>query len=94
VPSFALDSAGRPQRAHYRGPADLEQGGDQSNAGIYDSLLEKRLGLPVLERQMIEHALRKTGGNRSAAARLLGISRAQINYRIDKSKRRSGREQA
>lgn len=90
---FALDSAGRPRRAHYHGQADLEQEEDLATAGIYDSLLEKRLGLPALESQMIEHALRKTGGNRSAAARLLGISRAQINYRIDKLKRRGERGQ-
>jgi len=37
-----------------------------------------------LEKRMIEEALRKTGGNQSQAARLLGISRDVLRYSLQK----------
>ncbi|RMH01761.1 MAG: sigma-54-dependent Fis family transcriptional regulator [Planctomycetota bacterium] len=40
--------------------------------------------LQALERSWVEEALRRTGGNRSRAARLLGMNRDQIRYRIEK----------
>jgi len=40
--------------------------------------------LEELERAWVQEALRRTGGNRSAAARLLGMNRDQIRYRIEK----------
>jgi len=44
-----------------------------ASAGLWDS-----------EKQMIEDALRANGGNQSAAARTLGISRHHLRYRIKK----------
>ena len=38
---------------------------------------------PELDRQQIERALQKAGGNRSAAARVLGISRRALYRRLD-----------
>ncbi|WP_456427304.1 sigma-54-dependent transcriptional regulator [Rhodocaloribacter sp.] len=38
----------------------------------------------AFESAMIEEALRRTGGNRSAAARLLGISERHLRYRLGK----------
>lgn len=35
-----------------------------------------------MERQAVEDALRQTGGNISRAARLLGLSRQNLQYRI------------
>lgn len=40
--------------------------------------------LEDLERDLIIQALRRTGGNKSQAARLLGVSRDTLRYRIDK----------
>jgi DNA-binding NtrC family response regulator len=40
--------------------------------------------LDDLERSHLEAALKKTGGNQSQAARLLGISRATLIYRVKK----------
>jgi DNA-binding NtrC family response regulator len=37
-----------------------------------------------VEREMIAAALARAGNNRSAAARLLGISRAQLYSRLEK----------
>ena len=39
--------------------------------------------LADMERQVIERALRETGGNKARAARLLGVSRKQLYGRLD-----------
>ncbi|MFO7651895.1 MAG: sigma-54 dependent transcriptional regulator [bacterium] len=48
------------------------------------TLPEAGLSLDDVERHYLVEALRKTGGNRTHAARLLGISRATLLYRIKK----------
>jgi two-component system, NtrC family, response regulator AtoC len=45
------------------------------------------LDLPKLEHDLLHQALQRSGGNRSRAARLLGLSRHQIRYRLTKSAR-------
>jgi two-component system, NtrC family, response regulator AtoC len=45
------------------------------------------LDLPRLEHDLLHQALHRSGGNRSRAARLLGLSRHQIRYRLKKSTR-------
>src|SRR3984893_6650179 len=45
------------------------------------------LDLPKLEHDLLHQALQPSGGNRSRAARLLGVSRHQIRYRLKKSTR-------
>jgi two-component system response regulator AtoC len=40
--------------------------------------------LEDVERSLVEQALARTGGNQSASARLLGISRDQMRYRVEK----------
>ena len=45
------------------------------------------LDLPKLETDLLHQALQRSGGNRSRAARLLGLSRHQIRYRLKKSAR-------
>jgi transcriptional regulator with GAF, ATPase, and Fis domain len=40
--------------------------------------------LAEVERSHLDAALKKTGGNQSQAARLLGISRANLLYRMKK----------
>ena len=42
------------------------------------------LVLEELERELVRQALEREGGNRTRAARLLGLNRDQIRYRIDK----------
>ncbi len=48
------------------------------------SLPEKGIDLEILEKDLICQALRRTNGNRSKSARLLGISRDTMLYRINK----------
>ncbi len=47
-------------------------------------LPESGLNFADLEREMLEQALERTGGNVTKAARLLGLSRDTFRYRLDK----------
>jgi DNA-binding NtrC family response regulator len=65
-------------------PADIRLGEDpDARAGLF-RLPEGGIDLGRLECDVIAQALRMTGGNRSKAARLLGISRDTLMYRIHK----------
>jgi len=60
-------------------PLRVSSGGEQP-AG--DLNLEDRVA--ELERNALWKALRETGGNKSAAARLLGLSERKIRYMLKK----------
>ena len=47
-------------------------------------LPEDGVNLETLERELVTQALRRTGGNQTKAAALLGLNRDQIRYRIEK----------
>ena len=47
-------------------------------------LPEEGVNLETLERELVVQALRRTGGNQTKAATLLGLNRDQIRYRIEK----------
>ncbi len=58
-----------------------------SPADRHDSpfiLPEEGIDLEALEQSLLKQALARTDGNQSAAARLLGISRYALRYRMDK----------
>ena len=61
-------------------------GGPTSPAAgrLYGVLPEEGLNLEALEKELIARALLKHGGNRSATARYLGITRNTLNYRLEK----------
>ncbi len=42
------------------------------------------LSLDELERELIAQALERTDGNKTGAARLLGLSRDTLRYRLEK----------
>jgi DNA-binding NtrC family response regulator len=56
-------------------------GGAQPHAFV---LPEEGVVLEELERQLVEQALERTRGNQTQAARLLGMTRDQIRYRVEK----------
>ncbi len=67
-------------------PPDPSAGGAAGDGGD-DSWLDQLpegLSLVDLEKRAIEHALRRTGGNLSAAARRLGVPRHILIYRVEK----------
>ncbi len=47
-------------------------------------LPEEGLSLEALEKELIAQALERTDGNKSAAARLLGLTRRTLGYRLEK----------
>ncbi len=55
-----------------------------SSAGGVPAASVSQMTLDAMEKALIENALRQSGGNVSEAARLLGITRMTIRYRMDK----------
>jgi transcriptional regulator with GAF, ATPase, and Fis domain len=64
----------------------LEARGDPAGApvGRLLALPEDGLNMDELERDLVRQALERSGGIQSKAARLLGMTRDQIRYRIEK----------
>ncbi|MBK5225856.1 MAG: sigma-54-dependent Fis family transcriptional regulator [Thermoleophilia bacterium] len=63
-------------------PAEIRQGISLSSDAI--RLPAEGVALEKVERELITQALERTGGNRTKAAELLGISRHTLLYRIEK----------
>lgn len=51
-------------------------------AGPAAAMVDAGLDLATVEQQMIASALARTSGNKTQAAKLLGITRAQLLYRL------------
>ena len=81
---FQLGSDGRVRAS---GATGNERDG---RANAVEALVELGTGLADVEIAMLDHALCRSNGNRSAAARLLGLSRSQFNYRWAQRGSRSG----
>lgn len=62
------------------------QAGVDSLEDLADQLLEDGCDLARLESALTDRALERTGGNVTRAARLLGLSRATLDYRLKKSR--------
>jgi DNA-binding NtrC family response regulator len=54
------------------------------DAALIDRLLAGKLNLEALETRLIEEAVERSHGNLAAAARLLGLTRPQLSYRLNK----------
>jgi DNA-binding NtrC family response regulator len=63
-------------------PTALSRVGEATVGSILDDLLVPEFSLDALERDLIHHALVKAGGNKAAAARLLGITRRRLYSRL------------
>jgi len=79
----ALILAGTDPIAPAHLPSGLARAGEISTTSILDDLLVPDFSLDALERDLIHHALVKAGGNKAAAARLLGITRRRLYSRLD-----------
>ena len=79
----ALVLAGTEPIAPAHLPAALVHTGAAHGTSILDDLLVPSFSLDALERDLIHHALVKAGGNKTAAARLLGITRRRLYSRLD-----------
>ncbi len=56
----------------------------EGQEGLVDDLLASEMKLEDIEQAMILRAMDQAGGNLSAAARSLGITRAKLSYRLQK----------
>lgn len=65
-------------------PAEMRVNKEGVNNGAVIKLPDGGLDLSQLEQNLILQALDNSNGNRSRAARLLGITRDKLNYRIKK----------
>jgi two-component system NtrC family response regulator len=56
----------------------------RSDSGHSYRLPEEGISLELLEKDLIVQAMDRSGGNKSAAARLLGLTRRTLGYRLEK----------
>ena len=64
-------------------PGDTAPAAAASGAELF-RLPERGVSLDELEASLVRQALERTGGNKSGAARLLGLTRATLRYRLEK----------
>ena len=62
----------------------LTAGRDDALAGVCEQVLEQGIDLASLEQRLLQMAMQRAKGNLSKAARLLGITRPQLAYRLKK----------
>ena len=65
------------------GPAHLTLGVAPRSRNVVTELLVPGFDLDGFERELLHAALERAGGNKSAAARLLGITRRRFYSRLD-----------
>lgn len=56
-----------------------------ADTALCERILSSGIDIGTLENQVLEHAVLRANGNLSAAARLLGLTRPQLAYRLKKS---------
>jgi transcriptional regulator with PAS, ATPase and Fis domain len=77
APSVMLSSSGELKQSL---PGDIDT--------LFDELQKRGLSLDALEDALIQQAVDRAGGNLSAAARSLGLTRPQLSYRLQKMSER------
>ncbi|MCZ6786268.1 MAG: helix-turn-helix domain-containing protein, partial [Planctomycetota bacterium] len=60
--------------------------GGVGNGGLVSKLMNSEIPFEEFERELLTMALQRTNGNQSRAARMLGMTRRTLQYRIDKFK--------
>ncbi len=80
----AVEDLGLATNSTPTGPAPTGTVAVAPGGQIRIELAEGGVSLEAIERALLVAALAKTGGNQSAAARLLGVSRDTLRYRVEK----------
>ena len=80
--TYLLDKAGN----LVANKSDPQQDAGVDEAGVLDSVIDTGVGYAGLEARLLERALQRSDGNLSAGARLLGLTRAQFEYRLKKAR--------
>jgi DNA-binding NtrC family response regulator len=73
TPAVTLSATGELKQAM---PGDIDN--------LFEELQKRGLSLEALEDALIQQAVERAGGNLSAAARSLGLTRPQLSYRLQK----------
>lgn len=87
TPIFGLSARGRLTRASPTSPAAPESRAEDTADALdhhIASLFASGLRFDDLEQRLLDYAMRRSGGNLSAAARMLGLRRGQFEYRARK----------
>ncbi|MDE2371998.1 MAG: sigma 54-interacting transcriptional regulator [Burkholderiales bacterium] len=63
---------------------DLRQPAAQGTTALYDEMKRLDLSLDQLEEALMDEAVSRHGGNLAASARALGLTRAQLSYRLSR----------
>ena len=63
-------------------PTKIRAGVSEASMELPDDMLSVKKSTVILETRLITRALQKTGGNRTAAAKLLEISHRALLYKI------------
>jgi DNA-binding NtrC family response regulator len=74
----------RPQHIQLPEPVLVHRDMTETRSGISGRVPSTSGSLHDMERQMLEDALRKSGGNKSKAAKLLGITRRMLYTKLEK----------
>ena len=80
---FPLHS--EPDHTGLDGQGNLQADNHASRTALYEQMLASGLDFDGLERGLLDHAVRKADGNLSRAARMLGMTRPQLAYRLKKT---------
>jgi transcriptional regulator with PAS, ATPase and Fis domain len=64
---------------------ESSQAASADRLDLPDAVLDAGISLDTLEQELLQRAVKRAKGNLSAAARLLGITRPQLNYRLKKN---------
>ena len=62
----------------------LSKGSSHQGQALLNELVDRQLSLTNMESMLIHEAVERSNGNISAAARLLGLTRPQLSYRLGK----------
>ena len=89
--AYSLGASGGVLASHAQAdePAPHEAGADPVQGPLLQRLAEpgrEGVSLHGIEQQLMQEAVQQAGGNLSAAARLLGLTRAQLAYRLRAAK--------
>jgi transcriptional regulator with PAS, ATPase and Fis domain len=75
------------QRITVNESGQLHQSVSSDFQALFEDLQRRGLSLEVLEDGLIQEAVSQAGGNLSAAARALGLTRPQLSYRLQRMKK-------
>jgi DNA-binding NtrC family response regulator len=68
----------------------LAVGGSGQGQALLNEMMDRKLSINAMERLLIQEAVDRSSGNISAAARLLGLTRPQLSYRLNKMSEDNG----